>query len=319
MSEGNLIPVQMGIQRSHRVFISPFAISPFAAIAIQSARLTSGNAMPHWYDGRLHPTDTVPIAPDDPALLFGATVFTTLRVYGRSLMHPLTRWAAHCDRLQSSIMTLGWVLPDWSILTKGATSLSDRYPVLRITLFPDGREWITGRSLPANLSQQQQQGITAWVVCEPTNHPSMPQLQRSLPLLKTGNYLAPWLARQQAQRHDAQEAILVNDGGHWLETSTGNLWGWGLGQYWTPPLSDGILPGLARSHLISQLNCQNEKVSEVSWSAAMVDRLDAIAYCNSVVEVVPIRQVVTAETVIQYDAQHPALDRLKQAIVCPNP
>jgi len=38
-----------------------------------------------------------------------------------------------------------------------------------------------------------------------------------------------------------------------------------------------------------------------------------------VVEVVPIRQVVTAETVIQYDAQHPALDRLKQAIVCPNP
>jgi 4-amino-4-deoxychorismate lyase len=274
--------------------------------------------MTYWYNGRLHRTETLPIAQDDPALLFGATVFTTLRVYGRSLTHPLTRWVGHYDRLQSSLGALGWVMPDWDAVTNGVMQLSDRYPVLRITLFPDGREWITGRSLPPDLADWQQQGITAWV-CAADVHPLMPTVGRSLPLLKTGNYLAPWLARQQAQRHDAQEAILVNDGGHWLETSTGNLWGWGQGQYWTPTLSDGILPGLARSHLISQLNCQNEKVSEVSWSAAMVDQLDAIAYCNSVVEVVPIRQVCASETVMTYDPAHPALDRLKQAIVCPNP
>jgi branched-subunit amino acid aminotransferase/4-amino-4-deoxychorismate lyase len=272
--------------------------------------------MTHWYNGRLHPVDTLPIAHDDPALLFGATVFTTLRVYGRSLSHPLTHWAGHCDRLHSSVAALGWTMPDWDAVTQGATRLAEN-PVLRVTLFPDGREWIVGRSLPADLATWQQRGIVAWVCA--ALHPLMPSVGRSLPLLKTGNYLAPWLARQQAQHHQANDAILVNAAGHWLETSTGNLWGWGDGQYWTPPLTDGILPGLARSHLISQLTCQNEKVVEVSWTADVISQLEAIAHCNSVVEVVPIRQVITADTARHYDPTHPALDQLKQAIVCPNP
>lgn len=281
------------------------------------------NASLSWYCGAPH-TGPLPIAPDDPALLFGATVFTTLRLYGQSLHHPLSRWSAHCDRLRTNLNALGWAHPDWAALETGAFYLSSHYPVLRLTLFPDGREWVAGRSLPPDLAQWQQQGITAWIAglnqspLIESSDPVGQTLGRSLPLLKTGNYLAPWHARQQAQQHHATEAILVNPEGHWLETSTGNLWGWGQGCFWTPPLHDGILPGLARSHLISQLRCQNIDIREESWSASVVAQLEAIAYCNSVVEVVPMRRILhSPKSETLYPPQNPGIDLLKQAIATP--
>jgi hypothetical protein len=73
---------------------------------------------------------------------------------------------------------------------------------------------ITGRALPAGLKQRQTQGIRAWVA-------NSEDFRRPLANFKTGNYLGGWLSLQAAQRQDCQEAILVNDQHHWLETSTG--------------------------------------------------------------------------------------------------
>lgn len=229
---------------------------------------------------------TLELAIDDPGLLYGATVFTTLRVYG-DLDQPLTQWAAHCDRLHTSLQTFGWLEPDWARLRHGATQLMSELPVLRLVVFPDGREWITGRPLPPDLAHRQQHGITAWLA----SHPPPPRT-RSLPTHKTGNYLTPWLALQQARQLGAQEAILVDAAGNWLETSTGNLWGWRDGQWLTPPIAAGILPGLQRNHLIQDLKCQNIEVKEAVWSPDLVQSLAAIAYSNCVVEFIPIHTIL---------------------------
>jgi 4-amino-4-deoxychorismate lyase len=63
-----------------------------------------------WYNGQLKQTDSLELTIDEPGLLYGATVFTTLRVYHQSLDSPLTNWKSHCDRLISSLQTLGWQL-----------------------------------------------------------------------------------------------------------------------------------------------------------------------------------------------------------------
>jgi 4-amino-4-deoxychorismate lyase len=257
-----------------------------------------------WYNGQLIQGSTLEIAIDDPGLLYGATVFTTLRVYRQSLEHPLTNWKAHCDRVLSSLQTLGWMLPDWQRLRDGAQLLSASYPVLRITIFPDGREWITGRLLPSDLIQRQQQGITAWLADAPEYH-------RSLPAHKTGNYLTAWLAQQAARQRGAAEAILVGINGSWLETSTGNLWGWQDGCWWTPPLTAGILPGVARSQLISWLKTQNNIVQEIAWDAKRVLEFEAIAYTNSVVEVVPIHTILNSHEHLKYDPFHFSLEQLR--------
>ncbi len=259
----------------------------------------------YWYRGHPVQGNQLELSIHEPGLLYGATVFTTLRIYD-TLDHPLTQWQAHCDRIQQALSAFHWQHPDWQRLRQGAEWMATLYPVLRMVIFPDGQEWITGRALPADLSQRQQSGITAWVADS--------EFVRSLPNHKTGNYLAPWLALQTAQRFNAQEAILTNTTGDWLETSTGTLWGWKDGQWWTPPLETGILPGLLRSRLISELKCQNEEVREHSWTSDLVHQFAAIAYTNCVMEVIPIHTVLWGDAKLTYDVKHSKLGKLCQGL-----
>ncbi len=246
-----------------------------------------------WYRGKLHNSGTLELAIDDPGLIYGATVFTTLRVYQGSLDCRITNWAGHCDRLKNTLNTFGWPEPDWQQIRSGAEAMIAHWPVLRITIFPDGRELIIGRSLPPDLAQQQQHGIPVVVL-------DAPHFRRSLPNHKTGNYLASWLALQLAKKQQAKDAILVDDQGQWLETSIGNLWGWQDGRWWTPPLQAGILPGLMRSQLMDWLKSHGQFVEEQPWTPDVISRFEAIAISNSVMELVPVREVRTDSDILTY-------------------
>ncbi len=261
-----------------------------------------------WYNGKWV-EDEVAVGTgmplDNAGLRFGATVFTTLRVYENDLTHPLTQWQRHCDRLQNSLIQFGWKTPDWDAVRTGAQQLLGQYFVLRITLFPDGCEWITGRALPPDLANQQQTGIAAWV--------APPTYLRSLPTHKTGNYLACWLARSQAQTLGASEAILSGPQKEWLETSTGNLWGWKDGCWWTPKTAY-CLPGLMRDWLVSCLSAADEPVNGDPWNAQMVLEFEAIAYSNCVVQLLPIHTITDGQTKLNYNAHHKRIQALQKRI-----
>ncbi len=273
--------------------------------------------MSYWYCGHPQAADTLALNLSDPALLYGATLFTTLRVYDQSLDHPLTQWAAHQQRLRHSLDAFSWPQPCWEALGQGAETLAQQFPIVRITLLPpDGqyrsrqgelasREWITGRELPADLAQRQQRGIVAQVVTGEI-------YGRSHPDHKTGNYLGAWAALQAAKAAGAQEAILTDAEGNWLETSTGNLWGWGQGCWWTPPTAGQILPGVVRSHLLAALTTAGETVQQVPWDSAVIDRLEAVAYSNCGVEVVPCRTILRRNTKLGYGPNHPQIRALQQ-------
>ncbi len=262
--------------------------------------------MTYWFCGQPYQHPHLDIAITDPAFLYGATVFTTLRVYDQDLAHPHTHWAAHLERLRHALATFQWVEPDWAALRQGADWLKDQFPILRMTCFPDGRELITGRQLPANLESMQQQGITAWVAAGEL-------YQRSHPGYKTGNYLGSFLALQAAQRQNSQEAILTDGQGRWLETSTGNLWGWANSHWWTPPLQDGLLPGVARSHLRHYLQRQEQPVREEHWTPEQIHCFEALAYSNSGIQLVPIHTVLNDQSRLEFDPQHWSLDVLRAA------
>ena len=259
-----------------------------------------------WYDGKL--TDSkvgLSFGVDDPGLRFGATVFTTMRVYQQDLAHPLTQWAGHCDRLKNSLTHFGWSLPDWPSVREGCEHLLTHHPILRIALFPDGREWITGRGLPTDLANRQQTGVSVWIAPD--------AIARSLPTHKTGNYLACWLAKSQAQERGAAEAILINAQGDWLETSTGNLWGWKEGRWWTPK-TEQCLPGLMRGWLIAALQAEGEVVETRCWNRELVLEFGAIAYSNCVMQLLPIHTVLDGQTELNYDAQHASIKALQNRI-----
>lgn len=246
-----------------------------------------------WYDGKLIDSNQLQLNINDPGLVYGATVFSTMRVYEQSLQHPITDWQAHCDRLNQSLQAFKWQQPNWQRLKQGAELLLPHFPVLRMVVFPDGREWITGRNLPLDLNQRQTQGIIALITAENL-------FKRDLATHKTGNYLGAYLARNHALNSNAQEAILIDDQGNWLETSTGNLWGRQDDCWYTPRLSSGILPGIARSRLLNSLQDNGIKVVENIWTPKFIKILEVLYYSNCVVEIVPIKKVLYSEQSINY-------------------
>lgn len=250
----------------------------------------------YWYDGQLINSEQLQLKINDPGLLYGASVFSTMRVYEKSLQHPLTAWQAHCDRLHKSLKIFKWQQPNWQQLQQGAELLLTIFSVLRLVVFPDGREWITGRNLPPDLKQRQTEGITAWVARD-----SLYIYKRDLAQHKTGNYLGAYLARNQALSLNTQEAILIDQQGHWLETSTGNLWGWRDNCWYTPSLDIGILPGIARSRLFNYFQTQKIKVLENTWTTEFIQTLTAVFYSNCVVEIVPIKTILDAENQLHYN------------------
>ncbi|MGY6530650.1 MAG: aminotransferase class IV [Cyanobacterium sp.] len=254
-----------------------------------------------FFDGQLMDGDSICLPVNDPGFLYGATIFTTLRVYNQSLEHPLTNWTAHCDRTYNSIKTFDWVMPDWQRIKQEAQYLINYYPVLRVTIFPDGKELILGRALPLNLEEKQKQGIKGKVILNTKNI-------RPLPLHKTGNYLAPFLCLNQAKKDDFQEAILTDKNSNWLETSTGNLWAYVDKCWFTPLLSEGLLPGIARKVIIKNANFP---IKENIWTPNFVEQIEAIAHSNSVIEIIPFHTISLNEKTIKYDPTHPAINQLK--------
>jgi 4-amino-4-deoxychorismate lyase len=270
----------------------------------------------YWYCGKSIASNSIELDINDPGLLYGATVFTTFRTDRFVRRDPrLLREVGdlvdlHCDRLRSSIDELNWCQPNWDRVRSGVEILTSQFPVLRITIFPDGRELITGRDLPPQLDKWQQEGVTVIIAVGGASPLENRQLTRSIPQHKTGNYLAPWLALQQARSQNIQEAILTNDRGDWLETTTGNLWGYRDGCWYTPPLSAGILPGIARSQILSSLKEQNRSVVEIEWNVEWVKDLQAISYSNSVIHLVPIHTVITPVGKLEYIVQYPMMNWL---------
>ncbi len=238
----------------------------------------------YWWTGQLHFGNTLELSLDDPAFLYGATVFTTLRVYQQNPRQPLTALEAHLKRLEIQVDALGWKAPSWEQVNLAVHTLAPNYPVLRITLFPDGRELVTGRALPLDLAQKQQTGVVLLAI----------EGGRSWPHLKTGNYLVSFQAWKQAEAHGAQEAILMEEG-TWLETSRGNLWAWDGSQYLTPP-EEGCLAGIFRQQLLSALASLAIPHAVVPFTPERQRSFQAVGYSNSVVELLPVRGIIEAES-----------------------
>ncbi|MGB3651970.1 MAG: aminotransferase class IV [Rivularia sp. (in: cyanobacteria)] len=260
----------------------------------------------YWYKGELIESQFIQLPIDEPGLLFGATIFTTLRIYNNSLDSRLTDWQAHCKRLEYSVQQLNFQQPNWQNIRRGASILINHFPILRITLFPNGSEWITGRLMPDGLVEKQKNGVSL-TIAETAQY-------RSLPFYKTGNYLAPWLAKKNALQQDAQEAILTDAAGNWLETSTGNLWGWRDRSWFTPPLSAGILPGIMREKLLNCLRFEYP-VKEEAFTSELVKGFKALAYSNCVVEILPIHQVIHPTGKLQYDPSHYCFKELRRYLL----
>lgn len=232
----------------------------------------------------------------DRGFLYGEGFFETLRAYrGR-----VFRLDDHIERLQTSVRLIGLPLPRNRYRIEGAIGqllqlnrLSNARVRIIVSRGPDpgprkkapsANLFITGSRLPSPARIQK----TGVAVRESTirRNPNSP-----LPLLKTQNYLESIMAREEARRRGAYEAIFLDGRGNIAEGAMSNIFLVIQRTLITPSLRGPLLPGITRKVVIELAKALGIPVRERIVKPRELREAREVFLTNSLVEVLPVTRI----------------------------
>ncbi len=108
------------------------------------------------------------------------------------------------------------------------------------------------------------------------------------PNIKTGNYLNNVLAKMEAEKLGAQDAIMVNPWGYLTEGTTSNLFFVCDGHILTPSMDCGILSGITREIIIQLAKENGLYIEEGKWPGAELLNADEIFLTGTIKKVMPV-------------------------------
>lgn len=208
-------------------------------------------------NGRFLPSTRAVIPVSDRGFLYGDGLFETIRIVAGQPRH----WALHFERLRRGAQFLHLHIPQppeellrqvLELIRLNAVSSA----LLRLTLSrgtgPRGYSPIDAvqptlvMSLHAAPSRDEKQPGSWHLVTSTIRIPASDPLTR----FKTCNRLHYVLARKEADDANADDALLLNQNGHIVESSCANLFWIRDDAIHTPPLNAGPLDGITRSRLL---------------------------------------------------------------------
>lgn len=258
--------------------------------------------MPHiiYCSGRFGPEKDAKISVFDRSYLYGEGVFETLRAYDSTI--PFLN--LHYYRLRESCEALGLDLP-LNEMAFGRmlrqlihrNKLADAY--MRVTVSASGLS--LGMDLPRQLPVQ----VVAF--CRPLHERPAKWYSRGakliiaqtitadqprLAMIKSTNYLSKMFARREANTAGAADALIKDARGRVLEGSASSLFAIRGGRLMTPPISDGILPGVTRSVVLGIADALDIPWREVHFTEKTLQHADELFITGSTSEVLPIAEVI---------------------------
>ena len=106
--------------------------------------------------------------------------------------------------------------------------------------------------------------------------------------IKSLNYLDNLLAREDARRHGADEAILLNTRGFVAEGSASNVFLVQQGSLLTPGVESGALPGITRRVVLELVSAVGLEPVESEIEMSVFGDASEAFLTNSVVEIMPL-------------------------------
>ncbi|MGH7145735.1 MAG: aminotransferase class IV [Planctomycetota bacterium] len=123
---------------------------------------------------------------------------------------------------------------------------------------------------------------------------SFPRNERSpIHRHKTCNYLENLLGREEGIASGYDEMLFLNLAGRLCEGTTTNLFVLKEQRLITPPLEDGILPGVARGHMLLVAEKQNLRPLRRSLNLRELMTCDEAFLTNSIIGVMPITRFMS--------------------------
>lgn len=250
-------------------------------------------------DGRFVSVDQAGLPPDDGAVLFGDTLFETIKVRNNTVLLA----DAHLDRIQMSAALLDFPCDRAAIQTalqQTAKQLSWPVARLRLTL-SRGR----GNGLQAPKPENARTLLTATAYTEPDENdltsgafcvfaPNRRVNPLShLPQMKRGNYADCLYAARFALAKGAREALFCNDDGHVLEGATSNLFMIKDKTLITPEAGEIVLAGIMRRQVLQAARNLGMPIEERPITVKELFLADEAFLTNALIDMLPINRVAT--------------------------
>jgi branched-chain amino acid aminotransferase len=237
--------------------------------------------LPFWFNGVLHEEPVIALAPSDRGFLLGDGAFETLPVFAGM---PVDL-DCHVMRLMGASAALGLGL-DRTDVEQAVNTLMKQHAgasgIMRIT----SSRGVVARDLAAD-SKAPNLLITLsnWnpgTLFQPvTLITSSVRRNSSSPAsaMKVTSYIDNILAAREASAASAGDALMLNEKGNVACTTISNIFAMFEGHPVTPPLSDGVLPGIIRHHI---------GAAEASLSPQRLREADGVFLTNSIRLVRPV-------------------------------
>lgn len=242
-----------------------------------------------WLNGETVPEGEARIAATDEGLLFARGVFETFRARaGR----PVYRLDGHLRRMKDSAAVIGVPppptiaqIPDAVAALLDRSGLDDARVRVTLTAGPPGGApalLVQARAVSGYPESLYESGAAAVIVRTRRNETS--------PLcgVKSLNYLDNVLAREEAGKAGATEALLLNTQGRVAEGSAFNVFAVKDGRVTTPPLSEGALPGITRAAVLDLAADEGIAAEEAPLALDDVHGADELFITNAVAGVLPV-------------------------------
>ncbi len=253
-----------------------------------------------WIDGELLPLAKARLPVVDHGLLYGDGVFEGIRFYGGTpFLLP-----AHLDRLRRSARAIALDFP-WShsditaIVKEVVAAFSQPQGYLRIIVTRgDGplgidpapcrspRLIVIADTLQMVDKAKRERGVD--LIIASTRKVPNDSLD---PRIKSLNYLNAIMARIEANRAGAEEAILLNGRGHVAEGTADNVFIVRDGMLLTPPVVDGALEGVTRGLIMELAAESNIGTRETSLTPYDLYTADECFLTGTGAELIPVRRI----------------------------
>jgi branched-chain amino acid aminotransferase len=256
---------------------------------------------PVWIDGEVVDGSRALVHVLTPSLHYGWGAYEGVRFYDTGEGPAAFRLTAHLRRLRRSARALGLSLPytDVELVSAcadvvRASGLSAGYLRPLVFLGPGVMSvagsldrprvaigcWPWDAYLPPSGVRVRTSG---WVRSGP--HMLPPDVK------STGGYLNASLARLDAVRSGAHEAIMLNAAGRVAEASAANVFVAVDGTLATPPLSEGILPGITRECVLDIAESLDIPVVQRPIAPSELRTADEVILAGTAVELVSVSEL----------------------------
>lgn len=96
---------------------------------------------------------------------------------------------------------------------------------------------------------------------------------------------------ERAQRQGFDEVILLNEHGRVAECTSANIFGVFGNDVWTPPVSDGCLPGITREVLLNEIHVPGVRIFERGLTIADLEAADEVCITSTTRDLLPVREI----------------------------